>query len=154
MTKVPPTRTTYPDPIRSEDPPVAPGSSEMTVALPAADLDGDRLSTLDQVWGLVRHWSRQALDGAQQKTSHPKSVYAAKPPSFAEYRAYVRSRAWLPEGYERGWLVWVPLTYYVTVGAAGVLLGLGTAWLFSRVLHFNIAVLVTTAIATLWLVFD
>ena len=122
--------------------------------LPDGDLDGDRMSTAERGLVVVRHWVTQASDGAHQVTSTPGGVLAARPPSFTEYRAYVRSRAWVPEGYERGWLIWVPVAYYNTVGNAGVLTGLSIQWLTGRMLHFHIAIGVTVLAAVLWLIFS
>lgn len=117
-------------------------------ALPDTQMIGDRLTAVDRVLMLIRHWTQLANDGARSA-----GVLAAQPESFAQYRAYVRSRAWLPEGYDRGWLVWVTVAYYNTLGTAGVAGGYAIAWLFGRVLHFNVAVTVTAAAALLWLIF-
>lgn len=132
-----------------------PGRGDLVVKgdLPGSDLDGDSVSPAGRALEVARHWVTQAAGGARQVTATPGGVFAAKPPSFAEYRAYVRSRAWVPEGYERGWLIWLPVAYYNTVGNAGVLIGYAVAWLTGRLLHFLIAVAVTAIASALWFIF-
>lgn len=133
----------------------APSKGDLVVKgdLPGSDLDGDLISPAGRALEVTRHWVTQATSGARQVTTTPGGVFAAKPPSFAEYRAYVRSRAWVPEGYEHGWLIWLPVTYYNTVGNAGVLIGYAIAWLTGRMLHFALAVAVLALTAALWLIF-
>lgn len=133
----------------------APGTQVVkTSDLPDADLSGDRMSRSEWALVLVRHWAVQAAEGARQVTSTPGGVFAAKPPSFAEYRAYVRSRAWVPDGYEKGWLIWLPLAYYNTLGNAGVLGGYAIACLMSRFLYFATTVAVAILAAALILIFN
>lgn len=122
--------------------------------LPDGDLDGDLMSTPGRGLVVARHWVTQAADGARQVTSTPGGVLATKPPSFAEYRAYVRSRAWVPESYESGWLIWLPVAYYNTIGNAGVLTGYAIAWLTGRLAHFAIAVAVVILATALILIFN
>lgn len=124
-----------------------------TVALPDSELNGTRMTAINRGLILARHWADHAMHEARGAAAHPGGVLAARPPSIAEYRAYVRSRAWLPDGYDRGWLLWVPLAYYNTLGTAGVAAGYAAAWLFSRLLHVLIAATVTVTAVALWLLF-
>lgn len=137
------------------DPRPTPGTQiTKTTDLPGTDLAGDRMSTAQRGLVVVRHWAFQAAAGARETTSAPGSAFTVQPPSFAEYRAYVASRAWVPEGYEKGWLIWLPLAYYNTLGNAGVLTGYALAWLTGRLLHFTIAVAVVILTATLIAIFN
>lgn len=138
-----------PDPGRT-----APGTEvAKTTDLPGGDLAGHRMSATEQGLVAVRHWAVQATDGAREIASAPGTVFTAAPPSFADYRAYVASRAWVPDGYEKGWLIWLPLAYYNTIGNAGVLTGYAVAWLTNRMLHFVVAVTVAALSLGLLLIF-
>lgn len=144
--------TTGPD---LPDPRPRPGTQVVkTSDLPDADLPGDRMTVVERGLVVVRHWMVQAAAGARGTVSAPGSVFTTQPPSFAEYRAYVASRAWVPDGYEKGWLIWLPLVYYNTVGNAGVLTGYAIAWLTGRMLHFVVAVTVAAVAVGLWLIFS
>ncbi|GAA3957390.1 hypothetical protein GCM10023085_44880 [Actinomadura viridis] len=132
---------------------VLPAPAGEVVKLPDSDLDGDRINAAERALVLVRHWSKHTLQEVQQSTTRPGGIYAAQPESFAQYRAYVASRAWLPEGYDGRWLTWITVAYYNSLGWAGVAAGRGLAWLFSRMLRFNVAVMVTAVSVTLWRVF-
>lgn len=137
------------------DPSPTPGTQVVkTTDLPDADLSGDRMTRSERGLVLVRHWAVQAAAGARETTSTPGSAFTVQPPSFAEYRAYVASRAWVPEGYEKGWLIWLPLVYYNTLGNAGVLTGYAIAWLTGRLLHFATAVAVAILATALILIFN
>jgi hypothetical protein len=119
-------------------------------ALPDTRMVGDRLTMRDRVLMLIGHWWRQIGEGMPSG-----SVLEARPESLAQYRLYVRSRAWLPEGYQGGaWLVAITVAYYNTLGWLGVALGNATSWLFSRMIHFNIAVVVAVISTVLWICFD
>lgn len=124
------------------------------VKLPPADLGGERMTAVARGGVVLRHWAAQTLVGIKEAAARPGGVYEAHPESFAQYRAYVQSRAWLPEGYDRGWLLWVTVAYYNTLGWAGIAAGYGIAWLFARMLRFNVAVAVTAVCITLWCIFS
>lgn len=122
--------------------------------LPGSDLDGDLMSPVGRGLVLARHWMAQAAEGAREVTHTPGGILAIKPQSFAEYRTYVRSRAWVPDGVEGGPVVWVPVAYYNTVGNVLVLAGGAVIWLAGRFLHFAVAVLVAVTATILWLIFS
>jgi hypothetical protein len=146
-----------PEPTRKPgpDPRPTPGTQvTKTTDLPDADLTGDRMTRSERGLVVVRHWAVQAAAGVRETTSAPGSAFTVRPPSFAEYRAYVASRAWVPEGYEKGCLIWVPLVYYNTVGNAGVLTGYAIAWLTGKLLHFAVAVAVVILTTALILIFN
>lgn len=134
--------------------PVLSNPAPVESELPSSDLDGDLMSPVGRGLVLARHWAAQAAEGAREVTHTPGGVLAIKPQSFAEYRTYVRSRAWVPDGVEGGPVVWVPVAYYNTVGAALVLAGGAVIWLAGRFLHFAVAVAVAVTATILWLIFS
>lgn len=116
------------------------------VHLPDSDLKGDRVTLWERGQVMARHWASQVSTGMPSD-----GVFQIRPESLAEYRAYVRTRAWLPDGYDGRVLAWVTVTYYNTLGTAGIAVGYGIAWVFGRMLRFNIAVAVAAVSVTLWL---
>lgn len=125
-----------------------------TKELPAAELAGERMSAGERGLVLAQHWARQAAASAKGTTSRPGGINAIQPESFDQYRAHVKSRAWLPEGCDSWWLEWIPVAYYNTLGNFGIAAGYAWAWLFKRMLRFNIAVLVVATTVTLWICFE
>lgn len=118
--------------------------------LPDADLGGSRMTGPERALVLAGHWFRLAAKTARELTSNPGGIGSDPPESWAEYRAYVRSRAWIPEGYEGGWLVWVPLAYYNTLGNLGFVSD-GIGWVFKRMFRFVVAVVLVAVVVVLWL---
>lgn len=119
-----------------------------SLALPNSDLAGGQVTRRERVQAMLRHWLHQSAAGAPSG-----GVWDARPESLAQYRTYVRSRAWLPNEYNGRVLLWVTVGYYNTIGTAGVSVGYAIAWLFARMLRINVAAAVAALAAALWLLF-
>lgn len=122
--------------------------------LPSTDLAGDRMTGPERAWVLVCHWARQAAQGAQEASARPGGVGHAQPESWVQYRARVKSRAWLPEGYSGGWLEWVPVVFHHTIGPVGFGLGHGIVCLLTRMFCFIVAAVLVAVVVVLWLCFS
>jgi hypothetical protein len=133
--------------------PVGTAVELVSADLPDADLGGSRMTGPERAWTLVRHWFRLAAKTTGELTANPGVIGSDPPESFAEYRTYVRSRAWIPDGYDGRWLVWVPLAYYNTVGNLGFAAD-GLGWVFKRMFRFVAAVVLIAVAVVLWLCFS
>lgn len=129
------------------------GAEVVPGELPSTDLAGDRMTCPERALVLVSHWFRLAAKTTGELTANPGVIGSDPPESFAEYRTYVRSRAWIPEGYDGRWLVWVPLAYYNTVGNLGFAAD-GLGWVFKRMFRFVAAVVLIAVAVVLWLCFS
>lgn len=123
---------------------------KVTIQLPDAQLGGERMTGLERACVLAGHVIRLAADNTRRIFADLGGIGADPPESWVEYRAYVKSRAWVPEGCEGGWIVWVPVAYYNSLGCVGFAFD-GVAWLFKRMLRFNITILlIVTATVLIW----
>ena len=136
-----------------QEPPAGAAVEQVAVELPDTDLGGARMAGLERAWVLVCCWVRQGQEAVREMLDRPGGLAGVQPESLAQWRAYVRSKAWLPEGYEDGWLVRIPVAFYNTLGWFGVVTGYGWAWLFKRMFRFNVAVVVVVVVVVLWLCF-
>jgi hypothetical protein len=110
-----------------------------------------RVTALDRCLGMLRYWAAQVSEAADRAGSH-RGFADAQSESWNQYRAYVKSRAWLPEGHKGGPIEWVPVAYYNTVGNASFALD-GASWMFKRMLRFNAGLLLASTVIVLWLIF-
>ena len=116
--------------------------------LPEVELDGSQMSGVERAAVLLGHWFRLATETTTALAANPGVVGSDPPESWAEYRAYVDSKAWIPEGYEGKWLRRVPLAYYNSIGCLGFV-GDGVGWLFKRMFRFLATLLIVAVIAVL-----
>jgi hypothetical protein len=119
----------------------------------ATDLKTVRPTALDRVLLVLRYWASQVTDAAEQTGSRRGGFGDAQSESWRQYRAYVRSRAWLPDGYDGWFLKWVSVGYYNTLGNASFAID-GFAWVFKRVLRFSLAFIVAATAVALWFIFS
>lgn len=150
----PPEETSEPTPVEAPGT-ILPGTAVEVVPtdLPDAELSGSRMTGAERALMLSGHWFRLAAKTAGELTSNPGVIGSDPPESWNEYRAYVKSRAWIPEGYEGRWLVVVPLAYYNTVGCVGFA-GDGIGWVFKRMFRFVAALVLIAVVVVLWLCFS
>lgn len=153
-------RAAAPEPAPKPDTPPMPPPGKVLdlvpdelVELPAADLGGSQMSGVERAANLLAHWFRLATVTTQALAANPGVIGTDPPESWAEYRAYVASRAWIPEGYEGKWLVGLPLAYYNSIGCLAFAFD-GTGWLFKRMFRFIAAVLTVATVIVLWLCFS
>ena len=121
--------------------------------LPEVELDGSQMSGAERAAVLLGHWFRLATQTTSDLTANPGVIGSDPPESWVEYRAYVASRAWIPEGYEGRWLLWGPLAYYNSIGCLGFVFD-GAGWLFKRMFRLVATVLIVAVITVLWLCFS
>lgn len=67
--------------------------------------------------------SRRAKALAEREGGWVNGLLAGKPPSVAEQREYLRTRAWLPPGHEGGIADRAGAVYHRVIGIPGVALG-------------------------------
>jgi hypothetical protein len=147
----PPAKT--PRPAAPTSPAPGKGLELVSEELPEAELDGSQMSGAERAAVLLGHWFRLATKTTSDLTANPGVIGSDPPESWAEYRAYVDSKAWIPEGYEGKWLRRVPLAYYNSIGCLGFV-GDGVGWLFKRMFRFVATLLIVAVITVLWLCFS
>ena len=99
----------------------APGTEGDTdLALPGTGVVP--LSPRERAGRAGRHWAVTAAEGAGQLWLHPGRVLHAlwhgKPESMAEHRAYVKSRAWVPQELSGKWasvIAVAGITYHLAI---------------------------------------
>lgn len=150
----PPDETPEPIPVAAPGPTPAGTAVEVVSAdLPDAELGGSRMTGPERALMLLSYWVRLAAKTAGELTSDPGVIGSDPPESFAEYRTYVRSRAWIPKDYDGKWLVAVGLAYYNTVGNVGFAAD-GIGWVFKRMFRFVAVVVLIAVVVVLWLCFS
>lgn len=92
--------------------PVPPGTGTETVPMTPAE----------HAHLAARHWAELAANGAGQMFFHPDRVlyvlWHGRPETMAEHRAYIKSRAWVPEELTGKWrttVVFAGVVYHVTI---------------------------------------
>lgn len=129
------------------------GLEPVPTDLPETDLGGSQMTGWERASVLLSHWFRLATKTTGDLTANPGVIGSDPPESWVEYRAYVDSRAWIPEGYEGKWLVWVPVVYYNSIGCLGFVAD-GAGWLFKRMFRFIATLMIVAFIFVLWIFFS
>ena len=137
-----------------QQPPAAPEPQPGSVLAPE---EGERMGALAQCAAVVRHAFRVARrrgrDLAERDGGWVNGLLAAKPPSVAEQREYLRTRAWLPAGHEGGIADKAGTWYQRLIGVPGVALGNAVSATFARPFRLACALIVLGAVIALaWMV--
>jgi hypothetical protein len=116
-------------------------------------VEAAQMTTLRHVRIVVAHAftvaRRRARDTAGREGGWVNALLAGKPPSVAEQREYLRTRAWLPPGHESGIADHAGRWYHRLIGVPGVAAGNAISALCARPFRFFCALIVLAAMAAL-----
>jgi hypothetical protein len=124
-TNQPPTASATTAPAAAGEPATTEAASATTEApaSPVIEPFGRPMTARERAVRVARHWASSARQGAGAAARHPwralcaVAVFARLAADVAETRAYIKSRAWVPDGHEGTLLPWLGRAYHYGPGA-------------------------------------
>lgn len=120
------------------------GATSGPGAEPGVELElyGRPMTPAEKGLRLARHLAEMTADNWARPGGLGHGIIRGHPSSAGQHVAYVRSRAWVPQGLEGSAVSKAGALYGYTIGLAGVLAGNCIAWTFERPLRLFLACLV------------
>lgn len=106
---------------------------------------GRPMTLVERSWRLARHWAASAREEAMRSGGLAHGLIHGRPESLAAQHAYVKSRAWVPDGHDGPLLPGLGAVYGHTLGRAGMCLGYAVAWVFARPMRLALVVVLASA---------